>query len=73
MTTRHVVIYQPERTLIDRQTLAQLAGRSVHTIRARCPIADHHNGRALYDMEQCAAILDRIPTRRRRTEVDQAA
>jgi hypothetical protein len=68
-----MIIYERERTLIDRQTLAHLAGRSVHTVRARCPIAEHRAGRALYDMEQAAAILGRIPTRRRHTAVGQAA
>jgi len=67
ITRRHVVIYEPQRVLIDRQTLALLTGRSVHTIRARCPIADHRNGRALYDMEQVAAILQDTPARQRRT------
>jgi hypothetical protein len=64
--TRHVVIYEPDRTLIDRQTLAKLTGRSVHTIRAKCPIADHRQGKAVYDMEECAAILNEIPTRQSR-------
>lgn len=70
---RHVIIYEPGRVLIDRQTLAQLAGRSVHTVRARCPIAEHRDGRALYDMEESAAILESIPTRRRRTAAHQEA
>jgi phage terminase Nu1 subunit (DNA packaging protein) len=67
-----VIIYEQERVLIDRQTLAELAKRSVHTIRARCPVAEHRDGRALYDMEQCAAILDAIPTRQRR-QLDRVA
>lgn len=62
---RNVIIYERRRTLIDRQTLAHLAGRSVHTVRARCPIAEHRGGRALYDLEQAAAILADVPTRRR--------
>lgn len=64
---RHVVIYEQDRTLMDRQTLALLSGRSVHTIRAKCPVVKHKRGRALYDMEQCAAILADTPTRQPRT------
>lgn len=64
-----LVVYEKERTLIDRQTLALLTGRSIHTIRARCPIATHQDGRALYDMEQTAAILEAIPTRQKRPSV----
>lgn len=60
----HVVIYERDRTLIDRQTLAKLSERSVHTIRARCPVAEHRHGKALYDLEECAAILDRVTARR---------
>jgi hypothetical protein len=69
-----VVVPQPGRVLIDRQTLARLTRRSVHTIRARCPVAarDPH-GRPLYDMDQAEAILKDIPTRRRRRVVDHAA
>jgi hypothetical protein len=66
-----VVIYETDRVLIDRRSLATLTKRSVHTVRARCPIAERRNGRALYDMEHCAAILGKIATRRRR--FDQAA
>lgn len=67
---RHVIIYERRRTLIDRQTLAHLAGRSVHTVRARCPIAEHRGGRALYDLEQAATILADVPTRRRHPRGD---
>lgn len=62
---RPVVIFEKDRVLIDRQTLATLSGRSIHTVRARCPIAEHRDGRALYDSELCEAILAAIPTRRR--------
>ncbi|OQO89918.1 hypothetical protein B1813_18940 [Saccharomonospora piscinae] len=67
---RHVVVYEGKRALLDRQTLAVLTGRSVHTIRARCPVERHHDGKALYDMDRCKAILDAIPTR---TRADSAA
>jgi hypothetical protein len=69
---RHVIIYEPGRVLIDRQTLARLTGRSVHTIRARCPVAAHRDGRALYDMDQAEAILGSLATRRPRRVLDQA-
>lgn len=64
---KHIVIYESDRTLMDRRTLAMLSGRSVHTIRAKCPVVTHRRGRALYDMEQCAAILETVETRRART------
>lgn len=63
---RHVVVHEPDRMLIDRQTLAKLTGRSVHTIRARCPIERHKDGKALYDAERCEAILADIEDRKRR-------
>jgi hypothetical protein len=68
-----VVVYREGKALLDRQSMAHVAGRSVHTIRARCPIAEHHLGRAMYDMEDCLAILEAIPTRRPRAQVDQVA
>lgn len=70
---RHVVVYLGEKALVDRQTLAVLTGRSVHTIRARCRIVDHKDGKALYDAEESEALLAAIPTRRPRVRVDQAA
>lgn len=63
---RHVVVHEDKRMLIDRQTLAQLTGRSEHTIRARCPVERHHRGKALYDAMRCEQILAAIPTRTRR-------
>lgn len=68
-----VVVYRDGIALLDRQTMAHLADRSVHTIRAKCPIAEHHLGRAMYAMEECLAILAAIPTRRPRDRVDQVA
>jgi hypothetical protein len=61
----HIVIHEADRTLVDRQTLALLTGRSVHTIRARCDVAEHRDGRALYDIDQAEQVLEAIPTRRR--------
>ena len=66
---RHIVLDVEGRAWVDRQTLAYLTKRSVQTIRAKCPIAGHHDGKALYDMDECEAILKAIPTRQR----DQAA
>ena len=70
---RHVVVYIEQRAFVDRQTLAVLTGRSVHTIRARCRIVGHKDGKALYDAEECEVQLAEIPTRRPRVRVDQAA
>lgn len=63
---RHVIVYEPGRVLIDRQSLSALTGRSVHTIRARCAVVDHRQGKALYDMEAASAVLSALPTRPRR-------
>jgi hypothetical protein len=68
-----VVVYRNGIALLDRQTMAHVSGRSVHTVRAKCPVAEHHLGRAMYAMEECLKLLDKIPTRRARTAVDQAA
>lgn len=60
---------QPGRALVDRQTLAYMSGRSVHTIRSRCPVDSHteHDGRRrpLYDLYHCVALLEGIPIRNR--------
>lgn len=61
----HIVLYEHHRTLVDRQTFALLSHRSEHTIRAKCPVATYHDGKALYDMEHCAAILQATPSRHR--------
>lgn len=66
MTRTPVVLYRGGRALVDRASLARLFGRSEHTIRLRCPVAKHHQGRALYDVEQCHVILAAIPVRNRR-------
>jgi hypothetical protein len=42
-----------------------LTDRSVHTIRVRCPISFHHQGKAMYDMELCEDLLKGVPTRQR--------
>lgn len=62
-----VVVYRDGVALLDRQSMAHISGRSVHTIRAKCPIAEHHLGRAMYAMEECLAILGEVPTRQRET------
>ncbi|SDZ55319.1 hypothetical protein SAMN05216215_109719 [Saccharopolyspora shandongensis] len=67
MTRPPIVRYRDGRALVDRSSLAKLTGRSVHTIRGTCPIADRDRstGRPLYDAQQCAQILATIPARDR--------
>ncbi len=56
---------QGGRQYFDRHSLSAITGRSVHTIRVRCPIAFHHQGKAMYDMELCEDLLSRVATRQR--------
>lgn len=64
-----IVRYRDGRALVDRVSLARLSGRSVHTIRGACPVADRdRTGRPLYDAQQCAQILAAIPTRKSGTQ-----
>lgn len=58
-----VYVERDGRALLDRQSLSALLKRSVHTIRARCPIVGHERGKALYDMEECIKILASVPPR----------
>lgn len=53
----------------DRQALAYLTGRSVHTIRARCEVVRYRGRTPLYDVLAEAERLASIPTRNR----DQAS
>lgn len=62
----HIVVHLPDRSLVDRQTLAMLIGRSEETIRRRVPVVEYRQGKALYDMDAASAILDRVPARRSR-------
>lgn len=63
----NIVTIAPDLWLMDREALATWLGRSVHTVRARCPVHSYDPvGRALYDAHACAALLDRIPQRARR-------
>lgn len=62
----HIVVHLPDRSLVDRQTLAMLIDRSEETIRRRVPVVEYRQGKALYDMEAAADILSRVPTRRSR-------
>lgn len=62
---KHIVEHHNGRAYVDRRTLARLLGRSVHTIRARCTVQWHTNGRAMYDAEACERVLSDIPTRDR--------
>jgi hypothetical protein len=61
----HIVVHLPDRSLVDRQTLAMLIGRSEETIRRRVPVVEYRQGKALYDMDAATEALSRI--RRRRT------
>lgn len=60
-----IVVTAFGRVLMDREALHVLSGRSVNTIRARCEVLTHAEGRALYDSLDCLARLREIPTRRR--------
>ena len=61
-----IVLAKRTPVLVDREALAMITGRSVHTIRARCPVARRHwDGSPLYDVEAEAERLANIPTRRR--------
>lgn len=62
-----IVHRQPDgRTLLDREALAALLGRSAETIRRRCTAAAVHvpDRRVLYDAEHAEAELARHPARR---------
>ncbi len=60
-----IVRYHGGRALVDREALAQLTGRSVHTIRAKCEPVRRHDGRPLYDLETAVAVLNAVATRSR--------
>ena len=52
--------------LADREALSVWLGRSRETIKKRVPVVGHlPSGVALHNMEQAAAILGDIPSRRR--------
>lgn len=47
--------------LMDRVALAQWTLRSVHTIRAKCPVHSYDAvGRAMYDAYACEKLLNGI-------------
>lgn len=61
-----IVLTRLDPILVDREALAMITGRSVHTIRFRCKVERYHySGRPLYALEDEVARLARIPTRRR--------
>ncbi|MGW1678519.1 hypothetical protein [Saccharopolyspora sp. NPDC002376] len=65
-----IVHYTDRSALVDRATLARLLGRSVHTIRAACTVADRSkDGRPLYDAKACAEQLARVATRNRQPKL----
>lgn len=56
-----VVDIGPKRWLMDREALAQWTRRSVHTIRAKCPVHSYDAvGRAMYDAYACEQQLNGI-------------
>lgn len=58
------------RLLLDREALALGLQRSARSIRAYCePVGYDSSGRALYDVDKCAAVLAKIPTRKRLARV----
>lgn len=62
-----LIIQRPDGWLCDREALATWAGRSVHTIRSKCPVvARTPTGRPLYNAEQCLDILANTRTTRRK-------
>jgi hypothetical protein len=60
-----IVLKVGDRTLMDREALAQWTQRSPHTVRLRCPVYRYASGTAIYDADACADLLDAVPTRRR--------
>ena len=60
-----VVLKVGERTLMDREALAQWTERSARVIRQHCPVLRYVGGTAIYDADECADLLDEVPTRRR--------
>lgn len=62
-----LVRYTDAGALVDRATLARLTGRSAHTIRGACPVAEYRGIRPLYDARQCAEILAGKATRNRQS------
>lgn len=48
--------------LMDREALALWTRRSIHTIRARCPVHSYdEKGRAMYAVGPCEELLAGIP------------
>ncbi|WP_394621268.1 hypothetical protein JNUCC0626_19885 [Lentzea sp. JNUCC 0626] len=58
-----IVLVGPDRTLIDRHSLAFLTQRSVNTIRAHCQVETYHRRHALYDLDRARAVLAEVPVR----------
>lgn len=63
-----IVHTKKDRVLVDREALAMVTRRSVHTIRLRCEVVRYYKGRALYALEEEIERLASIPTRRRDEE-----
>lgn len=62
----HIVVHLPDRSLIDRQSLAMLIGRPEETIRRKVPVFEYRHGKALYDMDEAVKVLSKVRERRPR-------
>lgn len=67
----HIVVHLPDRSLMDRRTLAMWLGRSEETIRDRCQVVEYRQGRAMYDVDEATEALANV--RRRRPNKTNAA
>ena len=67
-----IIRFEDARVLLDREALAAVTGRSVHTIRARLqPALRDDAGRPFYIYDDAVQQLREIPTRQRRAEPGQ--
>ena len=62
-----IVLSRHDPVLVDREALALITSRSVHTIRLRCEVYRYRGKTPLYDLHHELARLATIPTRQRRT------
>lgn len=61
-----IVLPHHDPPLVDREALALITHRSVHTIRAHCQVVRYRGKHPLYDLHRERARLATIPTRQRR-------
>lgn len=67
----HIVVHFPDRSLMDRQTLAVWLDRSEETIRDRCEVVEYRSGKAMYDEAEARETLTKV--RRRGSNKTKAA